>query len=133
MWNSTSEHLFCLLQDHLHKHLADVTKNKYFFILSCLCPQLLRISYCYCPRLFFRLVLYSFLLSVHFHLLIFIHLLLQFFSHLVRFIFFFQSYPPPFLRVDFLSFAQVQMTIKSPDVSSILLLDATARTDARRE
>lgn len=131
MWNSTSEHLFCLLQDHLHKHLADVTKNKYFFILSCLCPQLLRISYCYCPRLFFRLVLsslctlsssyfYSFIASI-------------FFSSCAFHFFFFQSYPPPFLRVDFLSFAQVQMKIKSPDVSSILLLDATARTDARRE
>jgi len=66
MWNSTSKHLSCLLQDHLHKQLADVTKNKYFVIPSCLCPQLLRISSSYCPWQFSRLTLYSCLLCICF-------------------------------------------------------------------
>lgn len=97
MWNSTSKRLSCLLQDHLHKQ-PDVTKNKYFVISSCLCPQLLRVSYSCYPWKFFRLTLFSCLLYVHFYLLIFINLLLYFNFFLILCTLFFQSPPYPFLR-----------------------------------
>lgn len=63
MWNSTSKHLSCLLQDRFHKHLANVTKNEHFVVPSCLSPQLLRIFYSYCSWQLFRMTLCSSLLA----------------------------------------------------------------------